>query len=150
MPKNTGKHPGGRPTKYNDQTIPKTQFYLDNFEALGDKIPSIAGLADHLEVTRETVHDWLLQEEKAEFSYNVKRILQRQEKVLANKGLDGEFNSSITKLLLTKHGYSDKVEGTLGGPGGAPIPIQYIIQPVRPAQIESGEKEQEDGDEEEA
>ena len=34
--------------------------------------------------------------------------MKKQEKDLINKGLTGDFNSTITKLILTKHGYSDK------------------------------------------
>ena len=37
-----------------------------------------------------------------------KDILQRL--VLLNKGLTGEFNSNITKLVLGKHGFHDKRE----------------------------------------
>ena len=35
-----------------------------------------------------------------------------QERKLLSNGLTNEFNASITKLLLTKHGYTDKVENT--------------------------------------
>ena len=34
---------------------------------------------------------------------------------LIAKGLKGEFNASITKLMLTKHGYTDKQDVTTGG-----------------------------------
>jgi hypothetical protein len=29
---------------------------------------------------------------------------------LLNNGLDGTFNPPITKMMLSKHGYSDKIE----------------------------------------
>jgi len=31
-----------------------------------------------------------------------------QERTAVNRGLDGTFNSAITKLILHNHGYSDK------------------------------------------
>ena len=58
----------GRPTKYNDQTIPLTLDYLNNFKEYGDMVPSVAGLADRLEVCRETLYEWGRHEDKSEFS----------------------------------------------------------------------------------
>lgn len=37
-------------------------------------------------------------------------IISTQEQILLNRGLMGAFNSNITKLMLSKHGYSDKQE----------------------------------------
>ena len=34
--------------------------------------------------------------------------------LLTNGGLAGQLNSTITKLMLTKHGYHDKAEGNQG------------------------------------
>ena len=50
--------------------------------------------------------------------------------MLANSGLKGDTNASITKLLLTKHGYSDKVENALTGADGGPVQIQEIKRVV--------------------
>ena len=113
----------GRPTKYNDQTIPITLDYLNNFKEYGDMVPSVAGLADYLEVCRETLYEWARHEDKSEFSDILKRILTRQEKTLFNGGLSGDFNSNIAKLALGKHGYSDKQE--LAGKDGGPLEVQF-------------------------
>jgi len=96
-----------RPTKYCDEMIKAADYYLKNYEQLGDAMPQIAGLAVYLDVSRETVYDWSKQDDKTEFSDIVEKILSSQELVLLNKGLKGEFNASITKLALCKHGYSD-------------------------------------------
>ena len=48
-------------------------------------------------------------------------IQARQQELLLNSGLTGEFNSTITKLVLGKHGYSEKSENTQVGP------VQVII-----------------------
>lgn len=103
-------HAGGRPTKYTPNMVKQAAYYLDHFndEDIGDEIPSVAGLADYLSISRDTVYEWAKDEGKAEFSDILVNILSRQEKVLINKGLNNQFNSNITKLVLGKHGYHDK------------------------------------------
>ena len=41
--------------------------------------------------------------------------------MLLNKGLAGEFNATIAKLLLANHGYSDRQQHEVSGPEGAPL-----------------------------
>ena len=48
------------------------------------------------------------------FSNIFEKLMSEQEKVLVNKGLTGDYNSTIAKLILTKHGYSDKQDIDLG------------------------------------
>lgn len=99
-----------RPTVYSEEIILKAKSYLDNYRHQGDEIPQIAGLALYLGISRETVHTWVKEEGKEEFSDIVNDILSAQEQRLLNKGLNGDFNSNITKLLLSKHKYSDSKE----------------------------------------
>lgn len=100
----------GRPTKYNKDTLLITLGYLDSYRAMGDIIPSIAGLAGVLEVSRETIYEWAADEKKSEFSYIVARLQAAQETVLHRGGLSKSFDSGITRLLLGKHGYAEKQE----------------------------------------
>ena len=100
--------PGGRPTKYNQEIIDKSIDYLENYEKYGDAVPQIAGLAVHLKINRDTLYEWSKQEEKAEFSDIFNQILEAQHKNLVSGGLLGDFNPVITKLLLSKHGYSER------------------------------------------
>jgi len=99
-----------RPTKYSDDIIKKSLDYLENYSNYGDLIPQIAGLALHLGVRRETLHQWAKEENKAQFSNIFEAVKGKQEKTLINGSLGGEFNPAISKMLLTKHGYSDKQE----------------------------------------
>jgi len=133
---------GGRPSKYTEETIPKTLEYMKKWESLGHKIPSIAGLAVHLKVRRDTIHEWRKEEGKEEFSDIIENLLALQELTLSGNGLSGDFNATISKLILTKHGYSDKVDQEIGGPGGGAVPVQYIINPVRPAGEEPAKDDQ--------
>jgi len=77
---------------------------------MGDLIPSIAGLACVLGITRETCYAWSIDPRKAAFSDILKELGQRQERALINGGLGGSFNAPIAKMIMTRHGYSDKVE----------------------------------------
>ena len=75
----------------------------------GDMIPSIEGMAEHLGLHRDTLYAWAKQKDKG-FSDILGRCMQVQAKTLVNNGLNNTFNSAITKLVLGKHGYHDKME----------------------------------------
>ena len=102
--------PGGRPTTYTDEMLKKAHKYLDEWENEGDAIPSVVGLAKYIERSKTCIYDWAKEESKAEFADILANINETQRQVLINKGLKGEFNSNITKLVLGKHGYSEKKE----------------------------------------
>lgn len=105
----------GRPTKLNDELIAKANEYIYDFRSNDDIIPSVAGLACYLDIARSTIYKY--KDENPDFSDILERIEQLQEKMLINGGLMGDFNAPITKLMMTKHGYSDKqdVDHTTGG-----------------------------------
>ncbi len=107
MPNIVLKHPGGRPSKYNNVILNKAQQYIETYDSLdiGHKIPSVAGLAVYLQVHKDTIYEWC--KHHAEFSDSVKSMMCQQEAVLLGNGLDGTFNAHITKLVLSKHGYGD-------------------------------------------
>ena len=112
------KHPGGRPTKYNQAIISNTEQYLDTYSDLGHKIPTLAGLAVTLGIDKETVTRWGQDaKNKKEFSKLVQRIKALQEQQLIDNGLDGTFNASITKLCLSKHGYHDNPQANQASSG---------------------------------
>lgn len=107
MTQSLKKHPGGRPTKYNRAILDNSLAYINNYQQFGHKVPSIAGLAQVIETDRETLHRWSNEEGKKEFSNIYRRLMTAQEFALTNNGLDGTFNSNITKMMLSKHGYTD-------------------------------------------
>jgi len=47
--------------------------------------------------------------------------------MLISGGLRGEMNSTITKLMLANHGYSDKVEQAHTSPDGSLAPTRIEI-----------------------
>lgn len=102
---------GGRPTKYSPKMLDKARLYIESFEADEKQpIPMIAGLAKHLKVAKSTIYLWADDEDRSEFSDVLKQIMEEQEMMLIAGGLTNNFNAAITKLGLTKHGYTDKVE----------------------------------------
>lgn len=118
---------GGRPIEYNKDIVKKAQEYLEScvdeeverIKTEGDKsttyelgvkvsLPSVEGLSLYLGVHRSTIYDW--KEKYQEFSDILGIILQEQAKRLLENGLSGRYNSTIAKLILTKHGYVERQE----------------------------------------
>lgn len=71
-------------------------------------LPSIEGLALYLKVSRETIYKWA--EDHEEFSDILDELRAKQANVLLNKGLSGDYNPTIAKLILSKHGYKESTE----------------------------------------
>lgn len=101
---------GGRPTEYTQDVIDKARHYAENFEEYGDVVPTIAGMACEIGRSRDTLYEWSTHPDKQEFSDICKKVMEFQERKLVNGGLGGGFNPAVTKMMLTKHGYSDKQE----------------------------------------
>lgn len=118
---------GGRPTEYSEQVLIDSKEYVDSCEdeitsvisgqsdsftkyeqKLKVNIPTIEGLARYLKIHRSTVYAW--QKEHPEFSDIIEELQQKQAERLLSNGLSGDYNSTIAKVLLTKHGYTDKQE----------------------------------------
>lgn len=99
-----------RPTDYAPEVLDKARNYLENFEELGDVVPTVAGMACEIGISRETLYQWATHADKTEFSDIFKQVAEYQERKLVNGGLSGGFNPAVTKMMLTKHGYSDKSE----------------------------------------
>lgn len=119
-----------RPTKYTKDTVEKAKAYLVDYQHDGSVIPSAAGLALYLGIRKSTLYEWAKDEDKQEFSDTLAELQQRQESILLANGLRGDFNAAITKLALANHGYSDKSEQTLQGPGGGAINVAWEVLPV--------------------
>lgn len=107
----------GRPTDYTEELLEKARAYEADFKSIfpDDVLPTLEGLALHLGISRETIYAWESQEGKEIFSDIVSNIRQQQAKTLVNKGLKGEYNASIAKVMLTKHGYREGIDTTSDG-----------------------------------
>lgn len=112
-----------RPTLYTEEILTKAREYIlackdDEIEReskqgqtvykLKAKLPTKGGLARYLGVSRDTLYEWSSVHE--EFSDIMEELGAEQEDRLINNGLSGDYNPTIAKVLLTKHGYADKQE----------------------------------------
>ena len=105
-----------RPTTYNENVLAKAREYAyGGYEQCGDPVPTVAGLACELDVSRETVYSWASDEDKAEFADIVSRVRRQQERDLVRGSLKGDLNPKIAGMMLAKHGYSEKVQNEHSG-----------------------------------
>lgn len=82
------------------------KYLMGGWKDVGDVIPSISGLACYCGKHRDSIYEY--GKKSTDFSDILKSILTLQENKLLNGGLSSSFNATITKLILTKHGYSDR------------------------------------------
>ena len=121
-----GKRPIGRPSKYDDAVQKIAEDYCDNYTNYGDVVPTVVGLALAMDVATNTVYNWA-NEDNPDFLRIFTRVEQLQHKGLVNGGLLGDFNPAIAKMMLTKHGYSDKQELAHTNPDGSLTPTRIEL-----------------------
>lgn len=123
--------PAGRPTKLTPELIAKAQEYLDGgYNDQKDVVPSIVGLSRYLDTRRRQLYQWKDENRNERFTHILEKIIEEQKRLLLAKGLSGEFNSNIVKLMLGKHGYSDKQQIEQSGIDGKPIEQKWVIEIV--------------------
>jgi hypothetical protein len=101
-------NPVGRPSLLTPELKERAKQYLYDFSGQGDVIPSAAGLACWLGISKASVYNF--GEQDPEFLDTLNAIQAKQETLTLNNGITGVFNSTIAKLVLANHGYSDKVQ----------------------------------------
>ena len=112
----------GRPTKLTEEIIKQAENYIaGDWMTLGHVMPSAVGLAKVIGVSKKTLYNWA--DNNDEFLHILAELNTEQEFTLLNKGLTGEFNTAITKLVLTKHDYSDKVSQDVTSSDGSMKPV---------------------------
>jgi len=119
----------GRPTLLNTELKEKAKEYLFRYEEQGDVIPSAAGLACWLGIAKSSVY--LYGEQDKEFSDTLSAIQAKQEVVTLNRGITGDFNSTIAKLVLANHGYSDKVQQDHTSSDGSMSPHEKWLESLK-------------------
>lgn len=122
-------NPVGRPTKYNDEMQAQADTYVYSLEDLGHAIPSRAGLCCFLGISKSTSQLW--EQEYPEFSATLSSIEVLQEHLALNGGITNKMNSTIVKLVLANHGYSDRqaVDHTTNGESIKTFSSMYASQP---------------------
>lgn len=120
----------GRPSGYDPIFCDKVDDYLqenqDSYERIIEsvnektgkeafknqikvKLPTMKGFAKYINVPERTLYDW-----KAihpEFSQSLEKIKTEQHDRLINMSLGNEYNSTISKLILSSnHGYAERTK----------------------------------------
>lgn len=104
------KPKGGRPTTWSKKLEEKAWEYVNGgWQSQGDAVPMVVGLCAYIERSQTVIYDWEKHEDK-EFADILEQIREIQHLEVFSKALKGDYNSTMAKLMLTKHGYSDKTE----------------------------------------
>jgi hypothetical protein len=97
----------GRPTEYDPIKHPAGVAAYVAICKQQNFLPTLEGLAVHLSVARQTLYDWGTEDSERyhpEFSDILEQLMAAQASQLVQNGLVNNYNSTITKLMLTKHG----------------------------------------------
>lgn len=118
---------GGRPTNYTPELVQKATDYVSddpekNYLSYDHAIPSVVGLCRVLNRARSTLYAWGDDKSKS-FSDILRAVNEFQELTVLNGTLKNQLNAQIGKLVLGKHGYHEKQDTALSGPGGDAIQV---------------------------
>lgn len=123
----------GRPEEYKESYIEQVDVYLESRqdkeyefhktrgeksdsyeEKVKVKLPTIEGFALFINVNKTSLYEW--EKKHPEFSNALDKIRQEQMQRLLDKGLSGEYNPVIAKLVLSaNHGMREKADVTTAG-----------------------------------
>lgn len=112
----------GRPSKLTVSLEKAKAYLMGEYKTVGDVVPSVSGLACYLGISKVTALSYA--KENNDFLNTLEAIKTIQENSLINKGLTGDFNPTIVKLMLSNHGYAEKQETALTGKAGGAIKIE--------------------------
>ena len=103
-----GKKVGAKPRWANVRQFNRDVEGFFNWCLVEDYVPDIEALAEYLDTTRKTIHDY---EKKPEFSYTIKRLKTK----IFNKKKQAAFKGKIPAAVFifdakNNHGYRDKQE----------------------------------------
>ena len=134
-------NPVGRPSKYND-TMPERVSLFIAKRIMENCLPTHAGLATYIGVGKTTIERWATAHPEFRVSLDILNAVQ--EDMLIQRGLKSEYNSTITKLMLSSnHGYKERLDGTSGD---KPIAPQIVDFSTVMAHIKEQEEAEAGGD----
>ncbi len=129
-----------RPREYTDAYVQEVKAYLSicgnqidpDTDKLTVKLPSIEGCSLYLGVARDTIYAWEKEKNEdgslkyPEFSDIIAVLRSTQADFLLNNGLSGLYNPTITKVILTKHGYREGIDSTTNDKD-LPTPLLHVL-----------------------
>ena len=115
------KQSNGRPSLYtDDKHFEAIQYIESGYIDLEHAFPSVAGMSIAITIAKSTLYKWVEDKREGEhgkFSDTLENCKTHQELITLNKSLKGEFNPTISKLVLANHGYSEKQDLAISGEG---------------------------------
>jgi hypothetical protein len=108
----------GRTSEFKEEYIAAVDHYLewcqDEYDDKGRlvvKSPTMEGFARFINVARSSLYLW--EKDHPDFSDALDKIRGEQKERLINKGLSGDYNPTIAKLILSaNHGMREKADIT--------------------------------------
>jgi len=95
----------GRPTKWNEEIVPKMEAYYKMCLEDETKFPMISEMCTYLDIVQDTLAEWLKDDDKPQqFSDAYKKIYQLQETRLMQKGFELKNPTFAIFLLKANHG----------------------------------------------
>lgn len=115
-------------SKYSPVKLQLAKDYAEGgYRDLEQVIPTGEGLALLLGVSRKTLFNW--RDKHDDFALVMEHMNCKQALTCLNKGLKGEFNPVITKQVLARHGYHDKIDSDMTTKGDSMQPT-FVFNPV--------------------
>ena len=118
------RHPGGRPSEYKPEYVEKVDEYIQRSlkqNKSTTELPTLAGLAIYFGKAINTLKNWA--KEHPEFLTALEMLHAYQQRELINRGLSGDYNPTITKLILSSnHMMTDRIDQTSGN-----LPIRETL-----------------------
>ena len=112
-----------RPTKWSEELEEKAIHYADvGWQQVDHVFPSVVGLCDYINVGKSTIYRWA-DDDIGRFRDILSKINEKQELIAFDRGLRGDYNASLVKLLLGKHGYHEKQDREITGRDGDPLEV---------------------------
>lgn len=136
---------GGRPSEFKEEYIDKVDEYLNSQideeydwvrtegnssttkeHRIKVKLPTLEGFANFIDVDITSLYPW--EDKNVRFSQALNKIRNEQKRRLLEKGLSGDYNSLIAKLILSaNHGMKEKTETDITSKGEKIESINYIV-----------------------
>lgn len=108
----------GRPVKYTDEFIKQITDAVNEYTDRTD-IPILAEFAYQNKVPRQKLY--MFAEKSDEFSYSIKRLLEKKEAQLERQCLNGKIDKTMAVFSLKQLGWKDKNETEHTGSVGIQI-----------------------------
>lgn len=125
---------------YDEKYVAKIDEYLKmrqdeelSFQKVKVKLPTIEGFADYINVERKTLYNW--EKDHPGFAKALEKIRQEQLQRLIDRGLEGSYNPTIAKLILSaNHGMRERTDITTDD---KPLPLLDYTQKTGESNIDS-------------